>query len=71
VFCISWCAVTLSTTGGCQAAGPIADGVFDLLGATAVLVVGLVLLVHAGGPGAGRCGGQWRASYWGWQLQPV
>ena len=29
-----------------QAAGPIANGVFNLLGATAVLVAGLVLLVQ-------------------------
>jgi uncharacterized membrane protein len=58
------CARTLAATGGCQAAGPIADGVFHVLGATAMLVAGLMLLVQPGGRGVGRCGGQWLASCW-------
>ena len=40
------CAGTPAATGGCQAAGPIADGVFHVLGATAMLVAGLMLLVQ-------------------------
>jgi hypothetical protein len=55
--CINWCAGTLSATGGCQAAGPIADGVFNLLGA-AVLVGELVLLVQRGRARSGPLRGQ-------------
>jgi hypothetical protein len=56
--CSSWCAGSLSATGGCQAAGPIPQGVFHFLDATAVLVVGLVLLVHRGRARSGPLRGQ-------------
>ena len=43
-------------TGGCQAAGPIADGVFHVLGATAMLVC------RANAAGAALAGPEWAAA---------